>query len=298
MRTLVLLTTPLLLCSMLLPAAEKRFDRTFTASAGGTLTVRLDVGSVEVRGTSSGEVKITAILEGDRDAVEDYRMEAKESAGGVTFTGRTRKSFWKFWSGEDLDVQVTVLVPRSYNLRLETSGGDLSITGLDGRVDGNTSGGNIRARDVKGPLTVETSGGNLRFEDVTGDIAAETSGGNIDVRGVKGNVAVETSGGNVKVSDVDGRLRAETSGGNIHAGVTVNRGVDLSTSGGDIVITLPAGTGAAIHASTSGGTVTCDFPITMQGAMDESRLQGTVNGGGESIRARTSGGDIRIGPAR
>jgi hypothetical protein len=70
--------------------------------------------------------------------------------------------------------------------------------------------------------------------------------------------------------------------------------VYVETSGGDIDIRVPAGTGALIDASTSGGEVICDLPITMNGKLDESRIRGTINGGGEMIRARTSGGDIRV----
>ena len=52
--------------------------------------------------------------------------------------------------------------------------------------------------------------------------------------------------------------------------------------------------GANIDASTSGGEVTCDLPITVTGKISESRIRGTVNGGGATVHAYTSGGDIRI----
>jgi DUF4097 and DUF4098 domain-containing protein YvlB len=298
MRRFRFVIAGLLAGAMLTYAADRRFEKSFTVQPGGTLSVALDVGSIQVKGSSSGAVKVLAYLEGDRDAIDEYTIEASQEGGGVSVRGRSKKDFWKFWSWDDLQVRVTVEVPRSYNLRLSTAGGNLTIEDLEGRVEGETSGGNIDGRNITGNVGVETSGGNLSFEEITGDLRAETSGGNIAVRRVKGSVAVETSGGNVKVAEVDGPLSAETSGGDITVGVKQNRGVDVSTSGGDIRIALPAGTGASIDASTSGGSVTCDFPITMQGKVDDSRIRGSINGGGSAIRARTSGGDIEIRPAQ
>jgi lia operon protein LiaG len=74
----------------------------------------------------------------------------------------------------------------------------------------------------------------------------------------------------------------------------VNAGVHVETSGGNIEIAVPAGIGASIDAHTSGGDVVCDLPVTVSGRVSEGTIRGTVNGGGNKIIARTSGGDIRI----
>ena len=43
-----------------------------------------------------------------------------------------------------------------------------------------------------------------------------------------------------------------------------------------------------------GGGVEFDFPILLIGQAERSRVKGDVNGGGELVRIRTSGGPIRI----
>jgi hypothetical protein len=40
--------------------------------------------------------------------------------------------------------------------------------------------------------------------------------------------------------------------------------------------------------------VSCDLPVTVVGERDRSELRGELNGGGAVLRARTSGGGIRI----
>jgi hypothetical protein len=62
--------------------------------------------------------------------------------------------------------------------------------------------------------------------------------------------------------------------------------VSVSTSGG------------SIDASSSGGNVESDVPVTIQGRIDRDSLRGDLNGGGALLRLRSSGGGVRILPAR
>ncbi len=125
----------------------------------------------------------------------------------------------------------------------------------------------------------------------------ETSGGNIRVKTVTGSVKVETSGGNISVEDVDGKVFAETSGGNVVLKVRgANKGIHAETSGGNVTVAIGKSVGATIDAATSGGEVECDLPVTVSGKISESRIKGTLNGGGEVIYAHTSGGDVHIKP--
>jgi hypothetical protein len=75
-----------------------------------------------------------------------------------------------------------------------------------------------------------------------------------------------------------------------------NRGIKATTSGGDVELILPRGTTGNVSASTSGWAVTTDIPVTTT-VVKDSRLEGTLNGGGHPIEARTSGGNIRLRPA-
>ena len=125
-----------------------------------------------------------------------------------------------------------------------------------------------------------------------GDLVLETSGGDIIGEDVTGTTRVETSGGSIKLTKADGALHASTSGGDIHVELADNKGIDLSTSGGNIVVKLPKSITANVNAETTGGEVSCDFPFS--GKLQEGSLHGKINGGGESLKLETSGGDIVI----
>lgn len=277
--------------------AEKKYEKKFTVNPGATFTVRADVGSVSVEGGNTKEVSILVKVEGRQRDLDPIDISASQTASGVELRLRNNEKAekWFNWGNSHIDAQIAVTVPRDQNLSLSTAGGNIEIKHINGRVGGGTSGGNLELNDIAGTVELQTSGGDIRASNVTGQLTMETSGGNITIKDVKGDVDVNTSGGNVMLNSIVGRIRAETSGGNI--AVTVkesNKGVHAETSGGNIDLMLPKGISATVDATTSGGEVTCDFPITMQGKLDESRIRGTINGGGNKIYAHTSGGSIRI----
>ena len=75
--------------------------------------------------------------------------------------------------------------------------------------------------------------------------------------------------------------------------VGANRGITATTSGGDVELVLPPGTKGNVEASTGGGDIRTDIPVSTT-VLKETHLEGTLNGGGLPIEARTSGGSIRL----
>lgn len=276
--------------------ADRRFEKKFSVSPGGTFRLSTDVGSVTVTGSSTNEVSIVAELWGNERDINDFEITADQTGSGVDVKGRNKRGRgWFGFGGSNVDIRFTISVPHDYNLDMNTSGGNVAVSTVKGSVKGGTSGGNIEIVKVEGPVNMRTSGGNVRAEQITGKLDMETSGGEIHVATVAGDVDVSTSGGNIRLSDVDGRVRAETSGGDVNVRLkSSNKGIYVETSGGNIELAMARNSSANIDASTSGGDVTCDLPITMSGKINESRMKGTINGGGATVHARTSGGDIRI----
>ncbi|HTY58036.1 MAG TPA: DUF4097 family beta strand repeat-containing protein [Bacteroidota bacterium] len=294
-RRIGALVVLLLLIAGTAVCAQKKFEKKFQVSPGGTLTLGTDAGSVKVLGTSSNEVSVVADIRGREKDVESFSITADQSGNNVDVQGKLNKGGSWFWNSVDIEVQYTVTVPREYSLKMHTSGGDIVVSDLKGKVDGKTSGGNVSIGNSEGDVDLETSGGNVEAEKVKGLLRMRTSGGEIDVRGITGDVDLGTSGGDVKVSDVEGKVRAETSGGDMYVKVRgSNKGVYAETSGGDIEIVVSKSIAADIDAATSGGSVHFDFPVTLSGQIDESRVRGTLNGGGNKIHAHTSGGDVRF----
>jgi len=282
----------------LLADEKKEFDRTFTATAGGLLTVIADGADISVTATDSSQVVVHMVAKGSRKELDALKLSADQTPDGVSVEmRRPDKGLFNLGSWRSSEF-IEVTVPRNYRVDAKTSGGDVRIDSTTGAARLRTSGGDLAVRQLKGDLNGHTSGGDVTLDDVEGAIEVKTSGGNIRATTVRGDVDASTSGGDVRLTGVDGRILASTNGGDVKCElVGANRGISASTSGGDIELTMPADTRGALDAESTGGSITTDFPVSTT-RHEQHRLSGDINGGGDSIRVRTSGGSIKLNRAR
>jgi len=180
---------------------------------------------------------------------------------------------------------------------LDTSGGHISIGGAGRDLKVSTSGGHITIGTVVGHLSAETSGGHIQVEKVDGAMELDTSGGHVKAHGCTGDALVSTSGGDVILENMGGHVSAHSSGGDVTVSLSHGNaaGADLSTSGGGVTLKVPSGIGFNVDARAEGGQVEALLPsVTVQGPISKNRLEGTIGGGGNMLRLRSSHGDIRI----
>lgn len=280
-------------------AAHRTYDNRLNAPAGGQLTFDADVGSVTVVGRDTREVVVHAELDAPESFLSDFHISATQTPSGVTISARKSHRDWFGWFNFNFGstrVQFTVEVPRDYPVHLQTAGGELEIRDLSASVRGATSGGGVVVQNVTGTVDLHSSGGSIDAQRLNGPSRLSTSGGSIDVADSTGDLDLRTSGGSIHLRDDDGKVDAHTSGGSISAELRANRGINLSTSGGNITVQLPQDTHARIDAETSGGRVSSDFPLTAAESTDKDHLQGAIGGGGAPIDLHTSGGNIRLEP--
>lgn len=276
-----------------LAAAEVPLHRSFNVAPGGTLTLDADVGDIQVS-PGAGGVSIDVFRRGR--AAQDLEVSFDQQGNDVNVTARYQHgSRWFNWSG-DLDARFVVTVPSRYNVRLNTSGGDIRVGDLQGEVRCKTSGGTIRTGNIGGPIDARTSGGDISVDGVTARADLHTSGGSIDVRHVGGDLYARTSGGGITIEEALGAVDAQTSGGSIRARLAQQPRGDsrLSTSGGGITLSVAANVAVDLDAHTSGGDVESDLPVLMVGRQNDSSLEGKINGGGPRLVLRSSGGGIRL----
>ena len=310
------------LLAFLLPSSgfcqDERTEKTFSVKPGGWVDLRADFGSIIVRSAPGNEVKVDVRkwISGRhrRSAAElfqDFEVTYSQSDRGVSITAEMHG--WNR-NNDGLQVEFHITVPKQYSLdlntaggsievddlngevKVETSGGSLSLGRIEGPVTGRTSGGSIELRQAKGNISVHTSGGGIRVGEVSGDVDVETSGGSIDVDGAAGNLRAHTSGGGISLRRLHGAVKASTSGGSVEAELLeqFDQSCELSSSGGGITVYLAKGLKAEVDAYTSGGDVVSDLPITIQGRFGEGKLRGLLNGGGPLLTLRTSAGDIEL----
>jgi hypothetical protein len=194
------------------------------------------------------------------------------------------------------EVEYRVRVPQKFNADVETSGGPIYLSSLDGQVNARSSGGGITLTSCKGNAIVHTSGGPIRIRDVAGDVDASTSGGPISIERNSGRVKAHTSGGGIEIRDAMGAINASTSGGGVTASLLGQPKEEcrLYTSGGSIDVRLSKDIRMDLDASTSGGRVWTDFAVPISDDRHYSQLRAPLNGGGPRLYLHTSGGGITV----
>lgn len=286
---------------------ERVVEKSFNVQPGGTLHVSTQGGEVRVSASNDNVVKVTARekfrVNTDAEADEILKkleLSIEQSGNEVTATSKYEKQPLNFHFGSwpPVNVDFIVTVPASFLTDLHTSGGNIVIGDLGGKVYARTSGGNIRLGKIGAEVDAHTSGGDVQLDGAKGPVKLGTSGGSIVAGAVAGEADLDTSGGNIQIDSVEGSLRARTSGGNVRAGLVgpLKQDCSLSTSGGNVKVTVDKTAAFRLDASTSGGSVQADgLTITLDGAKHgRSSLNGSVNGGTAMLKLRSSGGNIVV----
>lgn len=196
--------------------------------------------------------------------------------------------------------------------RFTTSGGSLHVNNVGGKIDGRTSGGSIEVENSRDDIKLTTSGGSIKASNCDGKLHLTTSGGSLDLRDLKGDIKATTSGGSVNGRNIGGELSTHTSGGNIHlydlacsieastsAGEIeveikeLGKYVKLSNSSGGIELQLPKGKGVDLDLAAD--RIKTDQLGNFDGKIEDDSVQGKLNGGGVSVRVRSSSGKISLG---
>ena len=302
----------------------ERIEKTYSVKSGGSLTILSEFGAIEIQTTEQEKVKVVVTKESKSKSVEavekmlaDFQLAFEQEGSDIHIRGtfeHDREHWWKQFNLAKIHFLITV--PQHYNIdlntlssdisvanltgdvRVRTSGGSLRFQSITGTVLGHTSGGSIEAINVAGDVQVRTSGGSLRFGAIRGFISGRTSGGSIKAVDCNEGIDIRTSGGGIWLGGISRNVTARTSGGSIQANMTTQpRGAcSLRTSGGGITVTLIPDVAVALEAKASGGRVSTDFAVesTIQGKVPQSRLEGSINGGGPLLKLRTSGGNIHL----
>jgi TonB family protein len=210
-----------------------------------------------------------------------------------------------------------------------TAGGHIQAGNIAGNASLRTGGGHIRAGQIKGTARLETEGGNIAVGEAGSLVAVRTGGGQIDFGEVHGSVRAQTGGGGIRVMYVAGPMEVETSGGSIYLTRVVNTvraatgtgtitawiapdsrdrqqwvklpgPSQLASSSGDIVVFVPRNLAATIDAMVETGSpasIEADpsLAMSMQSPqLGQIHAMGVLNGGGSTLRLRTTTGKIRL----
>jgi hypothetical protein len=221
----------------------------------------------------------------------DYDLDISVSNTKLTATS-TPKNKMNNWK-KTLSFSFKIYAPGNVSTKLETSGGNIVLTGLSGNQDFTTSGGNLDLKGLSGKVKGKTSGGNISLVNCKNDLDLATSGGNINAQNSTGNITVSTSGGSLKLDNLSGNIKAQTSGGNID--VKINKPgnyISISNSAGRVHLTLPKNTGLDLKLNAR--QISTENLENFSGSNSKEQITGTMNGGGIPVTVDAGSGKIDV----
>ncbi|MGA9967698.1 MAG: hypothetical protein WBQ10_21050 [Terriglobales bacterium] len=278
------------------------------------LKVKVDIGSVRVEGGSQQGINYvirnhsyTGSEDKARREFENYKISAYVHGDTAWIVGDWQSGRPHKFSGD-----FVVNVPREMDeVKIETEGGNVSTSGIAGRVDAQSGGGTIRVDDIGGAINAETGGGSIDVGNVASDVSLHTGGGSIKVNSAKGKIeaesgggsvsivsgmqgaVLETGGGSIQVERCAGRVKASTGGGSIDLG-DIGGPVEMETGGGSIRLSSAKG---PVRAETGGGSIELNG---VPSARAETAAGGitakfvAANGEHHDSELETSAGDITV----
>jgi len=243
----------------------------YPLAMGKKVTIDLEPGgSIEITGWD----KPTASVEFSAEHCyeEECAPQIETTNDGLEITLRSQHH-----NTSNSNVVLTLNVPSQTNIDLNTSGGGVTISKVEGKFTGQTMGGEINLTSLKGNVDMRTMGGNITVKDSTLDGKLDTMGGEVLFEDVSGGVQGKTMGGNVILrnsnetagSKPSSEVRIVSMGGKINVD-SAPAGADVKTMGGDIHV---ASANDHVRCHTMGGNIHLD---SVDGWIDAGTMGGNV----------------------
>jgi DUF4097 and DUF4098 domain-containing protein YvlB len=239
--------------------------------------VRNGRGDITVRGSDSGEIRVTA-----KKTVKSWsETDADRLAGPINVSIEQNGDGYEVHpSGFDLSssrigVDLEVAIPKKSALSIKTDKGDVSVSGISGDVGVTDMLGDVDVRGTAGDVNVETRKGDVKVSGTKGDVKVSGKGGEIEVNDTAGSLTVE--------GDFYGPVRADKAG----------KGVRMVSAKTDLTLSALAG-----HMEAGSGNMDIvDAPGNLTLRTRDSEINVENPGGKVNIDNRNASVAVRFSSA-
>lgn len=271
--------------------------REFTVRPGAKVKVSTVSGNIQVRGSEGDQVKVDLFVRRGLSffqrgqALDDVNIHIYQRDNTIVAHIQSKRG--ESWSSSSTQYNFILSVPTRSHLDLNSSGGNVEVSQVDGTHSLRTAGGNIQMERITGDIKAYSAGGNIRADDIRGVLHLVTLGGNADLTAINGDTRFRVMGGNLNLSAMRGDVIGETQGGSIRGDVlSILHGIDLAARGGSIHLSIPAMPG--LNLNVRGNPVKVNRLQNFDGEIRSTLMNGTINGGGVPVKLRADGGIVDL----
>jgi DUF4097 and DUF4098 domain-containing protein YvlB len=269
---------------LLLLALLQQIDSTVPVERGQRLEVSSYAGEIAVTTWSRNAVRVQA-ESGGRTTVEIDRS-------GTSVTVRTQG---RRGPPSLLDLQITA--PAWMALDLSGVNTDITVAGARGPVSAETVQGQVDVEGGVGLVSLQSVQGSVSLSGAKGRLEVNSVNEDVVVRGSSGEVTAETVNGDITLSRVDAAsvMMNSVNGELEYDGTIKNSGrYAFSTHNGDITVTVPEGSNAAVSVATFSGDFASEFPVTLTETRKGKRFSFTLGTGSAQMTLESFQGTIEL----
>jgi DUF4097 and DUF4098 domain-containing protein YvlB len=269
---------------LLLLALLQQIDSTVPVERGQRLEVSSYAGEIAVTTWSRNAVRVQA-ESGGRTTVEIDR-----TATSVTVRTQGRR-------GPPSLVDLQITAPPWMALDLSGVNTDITIAGARGPVSAETVQGQVDVEGGVGLVSLQSVQGSVSLSGAKGRLEVNSVNEDVVVRGSSGEVTAETVNGDITLSRVDATsvMMNSVNGELEYDGTIKNSGrYAFSTHNGDITVTVPEGSNAAVSVATFSGDFASEFPVTLTETRKGKRFSFTLGTGSAQMTLESFQGSIEL----
>ncbi len=249
--------------------AEADEEWQFTVDSPATLVVESGKGNIQVTGSDSNEIVVTAHKTAwdsntsqAEAALSEMKVVIAQDGNTVTVKYIPDSKLTIIGSIRNDTVDFTIAVPTETSVQVKAGHGKVSLSDTLGAADLSSSSGKINITDVVGSLDARTHSGNIsaqRIQAKDGNVNLHTDFGDISLEDTSAeNIDISTNSGAVGLRDVTatgsvtlgsdfgnigfesgsaGRITADTNSGKVRlTGLTVAGDITARSDFGDITL--------------------------------------------------------------
>ncbi|MGB7875778.1 MAG: DUF4097 family beta strand repeat-containing protein [Anaerolineales bacterium] len=260
--------------------------------AGNVTVIGGDGDSVEVEVFKTGSAPTHARAEQD---LEDLQYDISQDGNTITLTYELDR----IKTNHVDTVDFTITVPIETSVDVETSLGEVSVSGINGDTTITNDFGNINVENIAGALSANSNSGRLKVNAVKAgsrDINIHSGFGQVTVEQLSGkNITITSSSGTIELNNIraTGDLLTSSDFGNVTYENGSSASLDVGTKSGKVSITKVNVRGQ-LKIQNDFGEI--ELVQAMAGSYDMHTNSGSidVDGAQNSLKAHTDFGSITI----
>jgi DUF4097 and DUF4098 domain-containing protein YvlB len=218
--------------------ATDEWTHTYPLTPGGEIAIDNTNGKIEVEGTDATTVEVRAerIAKGATDTAAREllpRIVIKEDATPDRVSVRTER-MGGIMIGASFEVRYHVRAPKNAVVNVSNTNGQVTLTGLNGKVTAHTTNGQVRGDTLTGPVEARTTNGgvNMDLSSIGKEpVRLHTTNGGVTLtlpESAKADISASVTNGGISVGDFQ----------NLDVGEKTRRRFEAKLNGGGTSIEL------------------------------------------------------------